>query len=136
MSKTLLYPITKYPNTGDFADNSIFRIEDIILGDYNTISSRNYNRTSNYLRNNNITGFNKKKYKMSSHIPMIHDTLSYYDLHKNMNANYRGVNNISIDTMDLMLMRQLIDKKQRYDSLLYNPNKYRKPMAPAYRFEL
>jgi len=136
MSKTLLYPSNKYPNACDFVDNSIFSIEYIILGDYNTISSRNYNRTSNYLRNNNITGFNKKKYKMSSHIPMIHDTLSYYHLHKNMNANYRWVNNISIDTTDLMLMRQLIDKKQRYDSLLYNPNKYRKPMAPAYRFEL
>ena len=136
MSKTLLYPITKYPNAGDF-DNSIFRIEKIILGDYNTISSRNYNRTTNYFRNNNnITGFNRKKYKMSSHIPMIHDTLSYYHLHKNMNATFKISKYASIDTTDLMLMRQLIDKKQRCDSLLYNPNKYRKPMAPAYRFEL
>jgi|LakMenE01Jun11ns_1017448.scaffolds.fasta_scaffold9768011_1 hypothetical protein len=136
MSKTLLYPNTIYPNADDFVDNSIFRIEDIILGDYNTISSRNYNRTSNYLRNNNITGFNKKKYKMSSHIPMIHDTLSYYHLHKDMNATFKICKLASIDTTDLMLMRQLIDKKQRYDSLLYNPDKYRKPMSPAYRFEL
>jgi hypothetical protein len=135
MSKTLLYPITKYPNAGDF-DNSIFRIEKIILGDYNTISSRNYNRATNYFRNNNITGFNRKKYKVSSHIPMIHDTLSYYHLHKNMNATFKIGKYASIDTTDLMLMRQLIDKKQRYDSLLYNPNKYRKPMVPAYRFEL
>jgi len=135
MSKTLLYPITKYPDAHDF-DNSIFRIENIILGDYNTISSRNYNRTTNYFRNNNITGFNRKKYKVSSHIPMIHDTLSYYHLHKNMNATFKISKYASIDTTDLMLMRQLIDKKQRYDSLLYNPNKYRKPMVPAYRFQL
>lgn len=135
MSNTLLYPITKYPDADDF-DNSIFRIEKIILGDYNTISSRNYNRTTNYLRNNNITGFNRKKYKVSSHIPMIHDTLSYYHLYKNMNATFKIGKYASIDTTDLMLMRQLIDKKQRCDSLLYNPNKYRKPMAPAYRFEL
>lgn len=134
MSKTL-YPITKYPDADDF-DNSIFRIENIIFGDYNTISSRNYNRTTNYFRNNNITGFNRKKYKMSSHIPMIHDTLSYYHLHKNMNATFKISKYASIDTTDLMLMRQLIDKKQRYDSLLYNPNKYRKPMVPAYRFQL
>ena len=134
MSKTL-YPITKYPDAGDF-DNSIFRIEKIILGDYNTISSRNYNRANNYFRNNNITGFNRKKYKVFSHIPMIHDTLSYYHLHKNMNATFKIGKYASIDTTDLMLMRQLIDKKQRCDSLLYNPNKYRKPMAPAYRFEL
>jgi hypothetical protein len=59
MSKTLLYPITKYPDA-DYFDNNIFRIENIILGDYNTISSRNYNRTTNYFRNNNITGFNRK----------------------------------------------------------------------------
>lgn len=135
MSKTLLYPITKYPETDDF-DNSIFRIENIILGDYNTISSRNYNRTTNYFRNNNITGFNRKKYKVSSHIPMIHDTLSYYHLHKNMNATFKIGKYSSIDTTDLMLMRQIIDKKQRYDSLLYNPNKYRKPMASSYRFDL
>ena len=135
MSKTLLYPITKYPDAHDF-DNSIFRIEKIILGDYNTISSRNYNRATNYFRNNNITGFNRKKYKVSSHIPMIHDTLSYYHLHKNMNATFKIGKYASIDTTDLMLMRQLIDKKQRYDSLLYNPNKYRKPMVPAYRFQL
>ncbi len=135
MSKTLLYPITKYPDADDF-DNNIFRIENIILGDYNTISSRNYNRATNYFRNNNITGFNRKKYKVSSHIPMIHDTLSYYHLHKNMNATFKISKYASIDTTDLMLMRQLIDKKQRYDTLLYNPNKYRKPMAPAYRFEL
>lgn len=131
----LLYPITKYPDTDDF-DNSIFRIENIILGDYNTISSRNYNRTTNYFRNNNITGFNRKKYKVSSHIPMIHDTLSYYHLHKNMNATFKIGKYSSIDTTDLMLMRQIIDKKQRYDSLLYNPNKYRKPMASSYRFDL
>jgi hypothetical protein len=135
MSKTLLYIDVKYPDVCDF-ENSIFRVENIILRDYNIISSRNYNRTSNYLRKNNITGFNGKKYKISSHIPMIHDTLSYYHLHKDMNANYRGCNSISIDTMDLMLIRQQIDKKQRYDSLLYNPRKYRKPMTSPYRFEL
>jgi hypothetical protein len=135
MKKILLYTDVKYPDVCDF-ENSIFRIENIILRDYNIIYSRNYNRTGNYLRNKNITGFNRKKYKMSSHIPMIHDTLSYYHLQKDMNADYRGSNKISIDTMDLMLIRQQIDKKQRYDSLLYNPHKYRKPMASPYRFEL
>jgi hypothetical protein len=135
MSK-ILYPITKYPNSDDFFDNSIFMIENIMLGDYNTISSRNHNRNSNYLRNNNITGFNKKKYKVSSHIPMIHDTLSYYHLHKDMNATFKIGKYTSIDTTDLMLLRQIIDKKQRYDSLLYNPNKYGKHMTSSYRFEL
>jgi hypothetical protein len=135
MNKILLYIDVKYPDVYDF-ENSIFRIENIILRDYNIISSRNYNRTSNYLRKNNIIGFNRKKYKICSHIPMIHDTLSYYHLHKDMNANYRGCNRISIDTMDLVLIRQQIDKKQRYDSLLYNPHKYRKPMTSPYRFEL
>ncbi len=135
MGKTILCPITKYPDIEDF-ENNIFRIEYVMLGDYNTISSRNYNRANNYFRNNNITGFNRKKYKISSHIPMIHDTLSYYHLHKNMNAIFKIGKYTSIDTTDLMLMRQLIDKKQRYDSLLYNSNKYRKPMAPSYRFEL
>ena len=135
MSKTILGSITKYPDVGDF-DKNIFYIENIMLGDYNTISSRNYNRANNYFRNNNITGFNRKKYKISSHIPMIHDTLSYYHLHKNMNATIDIYYKKSIDTTDLMLMRQLIDKKQRYDTLLYNSNKYRKSMASAYRFEL
>jgi len=135
MNKILLYIDVKYPDLCDF-ENNIFRIENIILGDYNTISSRNHNRKSNYLRNDNITGFNKKKYKVSSHIPMIHDTLSYYHLHKDMNATFKIGKYTSIDTTDLMLMRQMIDKKQRYYSLLYNPNKYGKPMISSYRFEL
>ena len=59
MSKTILGSITKYPDVGDF-DKIIFYIENIMLGDYNTISSRNYNRANNYFRNNNITGFNRK----------------------------------------------------------------------------
>jgi len=135
MSKKLLYPNTNYPNTCDF-DNCIFRIENIMLGDYNTISSRNYNRAINHLRNNDMIGFNRKKYKVSSHISMIHDTLSYFHLQKIMNATFNIPINASIDTCDLMLMRQIIDKKQRCDCLLYNSNKYGKPMALSNRFEL
>jgi len=135
MKNNLLYHITEYPNTDNFDDN-IFRIENITLGDYNTISSRNYNRITNYFKNNDIIAFNRKKYKMSSHIPMIHDTLSYYILHKNMNSTFNNPKNSSIDTMDLMLIRQLIDKKQRCDSLLYNPNKYGTHMMLSKRFEL
>ncbi len=44
MSKTILGSITKYPDVGDF-DKIIFYIENIMLGDYNTISSRNYKFT-------------------------------------------------------------------------------------------
>lgn len=135
MKKTLLYPNTIFPNTNDF-DNSIFHIENIMLGDYNTISSKNYNRITNHFINNDMTGFNRKKYKVSSHIPIIHDTLSYYHLQKTMNAIYKIDKYTSIDTCDLMLIRQIIDKKHRCNSLLYNSNKYGKPMMLSQRFEL
>jgi hypothetical protein len=135
MSKTILGSITKYPDVGDF-DKIIFYIENIMLGDYNTISSRNYNRANNYFRNNNITGFNRKKYKISSHIPMIHDTLSYYHLHKITNATIDIYYKKSIDTTDLMLMRQIIDKKNRYNDLIYNSNNYRISVTLSSRFEL
>lgn len=155
MSKTFLYCNTKYPNACDFNNiifrienimledyntisfnNRIFRIENIMLGDYNTISSKNYNRMTNHFRNNDMTGFNGKKYKVSSHIPMVHDTLSYFHLQKNMKATFNIPINASIDTCDLMLMRQIIDKKQRCDSLPYNSNKYGKAMTLSNRFEL
>ena len=135
MAKTILCSIAKYPEVDDF-DKNIFNIKNIILGDYNTISSRNYNRSNNYFINNNITGFNRKKYKILSHIPMIYDTLSYYHLHKNMNATIDIYYKKSIDTTDLMLMRQIIDKKNRYNDLIYNSNNYRILVTLSSRFEL
>lgn len=60
MSKSLLYSDCKYPNVNDFT-NSIFRIENILVGDYNIFISRNYNKRINNFRNIiEITGFNRK----------------------------------------------------------------------------
>ncbi len=42
----------------------------------------------------------------------------------------------SIDTTDLMLMRQIIDKKNRYNDLIYNSNNYRISVTLSLRFEL
>jgi hypothetical protein len=131
MSKTIKYYDIKYPDVKDF---DIFHIENIILGDYNIISSRNYNRIYNYLRNNNITGFNRKKYKICSHIPRIHDTLSYYLMIKDLNYTYNK--NTYHDMIDLMIIRQKIDKKQRYDNLIYSTYKYGKYVSFSHRFEL
>ena len=132
MTKTIKYYDIKYPDVKDF--DNIIRIENIILGDYNIISSRNYNRIDNYLRNNNITGFNRKKYKISSNIPRIHDTLSYYLMIKDLNYTYNK--NTYHDMIDLMIIRQKIDKKQRYDNLIYSTYKYGKYVSFSHRFEL
>jgi hypothetical protein len=132
MTKTIKYYDIKYPVVKDF--DNIFRIENIILGNYNIISSRNYNRIDNYLRNNNITGFNRKKYKISSNIPRIHDTLSYYLMIKDLNYTYNK--NTYHDMIDLMIIRQKIDKKQRYDNLIYSTYKYGKYVSFSHRFEL
>ena len=120
MSKTIKYHGVKYPDVKDF--DNIFHIENIILGDFNIIASKNYNRANNIWKNNNITGFNRKKYKISSNIPKIHDTLSYYLMIKDLHYTYNK--NLYLDTMDLMMIRQKVDKKQRYDSLIYSTEKY------------
>lgn len=130
MKKTIIRSDIKYPHVKDF--DNIFRIENIIFTDFNIIASKNYNRIANILRNNNITGFNRKKYKISSSIPRIHDTLSYYQ--QNKDFNYKTTYNTYWDTLDLTLIRQKIDKKQRYDSLDYKDVKYGKQLSSPRRF--
>jgi hypothetical protein len=128
MKKTISSDI-KYPNVKDF--DNIFHAENIIFTDFNIIASKNYNRIDNILRNNNITGYSRKKYKISSNIPRIHDTLSYNQINKVF--NYKTYNTYW-DTLDLMLIRQNIDKKQRYDSLDYKDIKYGKQLSSPRRF--
>jgi len=130
MNKTIIRSDIKYPGVKDF--DNIFRIENIIFTDFNIIASKNYNRIDNIWRNNNITGFNRKKYKISSNIPRIHDTLSYYQ--QNKDFNYKTTYNTYWDTLDLTLIRQNIDKKQRYDSLDYKYVKYGKQLSSPRRF--
>jgi hypothetical protein len=130
MNKTIIRSDIKYPGVKDF--DNIFRIENIIFTDFNIIASKNYNRIDNIWRNNNITGFNRKKYKISSNIPRIHDTLSYYQINKDF--NYKTTYNTYWDTLDLTLIRQNIDKKQRYDSLDYKYVKYGKQLSSPRRF--
>jgi hypothetical protein len=130
MNKSIIRSDIKYPDVKDF--DNIFRIENIIFTDFNIIASKNYNRIDNIWRNNNITGFNRKKYKISSNIPKIHDTLSYYQINKDF--NYKTTYNTYWDTLDLTLIRQKIDKKQRYDSLDYKDVKYGKQLSSPRRF--
>lgn len=130
MNKTIIRSDIKYPCVKDF--DNIFRIENIIFTDFNIIASKNYNRIDNIWRNNYITGFNRKKYKISSNIPRIHDTLSYYQ--QNKDFNYKTTYNTYWDTLDLTLIRQKIDKKQRYDSLDYKDVKYGKQLSSPRRF--
>ena len=129
MNKSIIRSDIKYPGVKDF--DNIFRIENIIFTDFNIIASKNYNRIDNIWRNNNITGFNRKKYKISSNIPRIHDSLSYYQ--QNKDFNYKIVNTYW-DTLDFTLIRQKIDKKQRYDSLDYKYVKYGKQLSSPRRF--
>ena len=129
MNKSIIRSDIKYPDIKDF--DNIFRIENIIFTDFNIIASKNYNRIDNIWRNNNITGFNRKKYKISSNIPRIHDSLSYYQ--QNKDFNYKIVNTYW-DTLDFTLIRQKIDKKQRYDSLDYKYVKYGKHLSSPRRF--
>ena len=129
MNKSIIRSDIKYPGVKDF--DNIFRIENIIFTDFNIIASKNYNRIDNIWRNNNITGFNRKKYKISSNIPRIHDSLSYYQ--QNKDFNYKIVNTYW-DTLDFTLIRQKIDKKQRYDSLDYKYVKYGKHLSSPRRF--
>ena len=130
MNKSIIRSDIKYPGVKDF--DNIFRIENIIFTDFNIIASKNYNRIDNIWRNNNITGFNRKKYKISSNIPRIHDTLSYYQ--QNKDFNYKTTYNTYWDTLDFTLIRQKIDKKQRYDSLDYKYVKYGKQLSSPRRF--
>ena len=62
------------------------------------------------------------------------DTTSYFLMNKVFNFKYS--NEIHKDTLDLMLIRQNIDKKQRYD-LVNNKNlKFGKYILPSRRFIL
>lgn len=90
------------------------------INDINIIYSRNYNRINKFINKPLcIYGFDNKPYKISSQIPKLQDTMSYYIMKKSYDFSYNK--DISIDTMDLMLIRQNIDKKQRYE-LVNNSN--------------
>jgi hypothetical protein len=85
--------------------------------------SRSNNRRCNLINNpTKITGFDKKPYKISSNMPKLQDTTSFYLMNKVYNFTYS--NKIPIDTLDLMLIRQNIDKKQRYDLVNNKKLKY------------
>ena len=85
--------------------------------------SRSNNRRCNLINNpTKITGFDKKPYKISSNMPKLQDTTSFYLMNKVYNFTYS--NEIPIDTLDLMLIRQNIDKKQRYDLVNNKKLKY------------
>jgi len=90
---------------------------------YDIMLSRSNNRRCNLINNpTRITGFDKKPYKISSNMPKLQDTTSFYLMNKVYNFTYS--NEIPIDTLDLMLIRQNIDKKQRYDLVNNKKLKY------------
>ncbi len=123
----------KFPTKTDFEDN--IHIDKINSSDYNILRSKNYNRCYYNLINKNLSihGFDYKYYKISSQLPKIHDTMSYYIMNKTYDfITYREGK--SIDTMDLMLIRQNIDKKQRYDLVNNKILKYGKYTSPPRRF--
>jgi hypothetical protein len=123
----------KFPTKTDFEDN--IHIDKINSSDYNILRSRIYNRSYyNWINiRTRIPGFDNKYYKISSQLPNIHDTMSYYTFDKTYDfITYREGK--SIDTMDLMLIRQNIDKKQRYENVDRKIVKYGKYTSPSRRF--
>ena len=91
--------------------------------DYNIIVSRSNNRRCNFINNpTRIRGFDNKPYKISSNMPKLQDTTSFYLMNKVYNFTY--LHEIPKDTLDLMLIRQNIDKKQRYDLVNNKKLKY------------
>jgi hypothetical protein len=122
----------KFPTKIDFGDN--IHIDEINISDYNILRSRIYNKIYYNLINKRtcIPGFDKKIYKISSQLPKIHDTMSYYIMNKVYIFTYTKEK--SIDTMDLMLIRQNIDKKQRYENVDRKIVKYGKYTSPSRRF--
>ena len=106
------------------------------VNDYNIIISRNNNRRYNNWINNptRIQGFDNKYYKTSSGFPKMQDTTSYFLMNKVFNFKYS--NEIHKDTLDLMLIRQNIDKKQRYDLVNNKILKFGKYTLPSHRFNI
>ena len=122
----------KFPIKTDFEDN--IHIDKINISDYNILRSRIYNKIYyNWINKTlSIHGFDYKYYKISSQLPKIHDTMSYYTMNKVYIFTYTKEK--SIDTMDLMLIRQNIDKKQRYENVDRKIVKYGKYTSPSRRF--
>jgi hypothetical protein len=116
----------------DFEDN--IHIDEMNSSDYNILRSRIYNKIYyNWINKTlSIHGFDYKYYKISSQLPKIHDTMSYYIMNKVYIFTYSKEK--SIDTMDLMLIRQNIDKKQRYENVDRKIVKYGKYTSPSRRF--
>jgi hypothetical protein len=122
-----------FPRTHDFPNNIMLSNN---ATDYNIIVSRSNNRRYNNWVNNptRIQGFDNKYYKVSSGIPKMQDTTSYF--HMNKVYNFKYSNEIPKDTLDLMLIRQNIDKKQRYDLVNNKKLKYGKYTLASRRFNL
>jgi len=116
-----------FPRIQDFPNNAT---------DYNIIVSRSNNRCYNNWVNNptKITGFDNKPYKICSNMPKLQDTTSFYLMNKVYNFTYS--NEIPKDTLDLMLIRQNIDKKQIYDLDNNKKLKYGKYTLAPRRFNL
>ena len=132
MYKNIKHSDIKYSDVSDFEE--MYYIENIKYSDLNIIASKKY-KTNNIWKNITMTGFNRKKYKISSHIPNIHDSLSYYLMNKDLNNIYDI--SVNLDTTDVMLIRQIIDKKTRYDNVNYTyGNKYRNYISLSHRFNL
>jgi hypothetical protein len=122
----------KCPKISDFEDNII--IDKLNSCDYNIIRSKIYNRSYYNWINKPICipGFDKKSYKISSQLPKMHDTMSYNIMNKVYDFTYSKKK--AIDTMDLILIRQNIDKKQRYDLVNNKILKYGKYTSSPRRF--
>jgi len=122
----------KFPTKTNFEDN--IHIDEINISDYNILRSRIYNKIYyNWINKTlSIHGFDYKYYKISSQLPKIQDTMSYYIMNKVYIFTYTKEK--SIDTMDLMLIRQNIDKKQRYENVDRKIVKYGKYTSPSRRF--
>jgi hypothetical protein len=67
-------------------------------------------------------------------MPKLQDTTSFYLMNKVYNFTYS--NEIPKDTLDLMLIRQNIDKKQRYDLVNNKKLKYGRYTLTPRRFNL
>ena len=118
--------VQDFPRIQDFPNNAT---------DYNIIVSRSNNRRCNFINNpTRIRGFDNKPYKISSNMPKLQDTTSFYLMNKVYNFTYS--NKIPKDTLDLMLIRQNIDKKQRYDLVNNKKLKYGRYTLTPRRFNL
>ena len=122
------YSKNSFPVGEDF--NCNITINKIQGPDYNIIRSK-----SNYSwikKPTKIHGYDNKYYKISSQLPKLQDTTSFSLMNKVFDFRYS--NDIPKDTMDMMLIRQNIDKKQRYDLLNNKKLRYGKYTLPSRRF--